>query len=92
MSDGRKANANILLINKIKQRGRIVTGLSAWLIPRMKMSSERKSAVPPLLIMLVLLHFMALRQRRKTVVRKRKPSVTPTVLHVRSLMGRISPF
>lgn len=56
------------------------------------MSSERKSAVAPLLIMLVLLHFMALRQRRKTVVRRRKPSVTPTVLHVRTLMGRISPF
>lgn len=56
------------------------------------MSSERKSAVPPLLIMLVLLHFMALRQRRKAEVRKRKPSVTPTVLQLRSLMGRISPF
>lgn len=68
------------------------TGLSAWLMPRMKMSSERKSAVAPLLMILVLLHCMALRQRRKMVVRKRKPRVTPTVLHVRILIGRISPF
>lgn len=68
------------------------TKLSAWLIPKMKVNSERKSAVAPLLMMLVLLLCMALRQRRKMVVRRRKPSVTPTVLHVRILMGRISPF
>lgn len=73
-------------------RTKALTGLSAWLMPRMKMSSERKRAVAPLLIMLVLLHCMALRQSRKIAVRKRKPSVTPAVLHVRILMGRISPF
>lgn len=70
----------------------VVTGLSAWLMPRMKMSSERKSAAAPLLMILVLLQRMALRQRRKTEVRKRKLSVTPTALHVRILTGRISPF
>lgn len=73
-------------------RNEEVTGLSAWLIPRMKMSSERKSAAPPLLMMLVLLLFMVLRQRRKSAVRRRKPRVTPTVLQVRTLRGRISPF
>lgn len=66
--------------------------MSAWLMPRMKTSSERKRAVAPLLMMLVLLHCMALRHRRKMLVRKRKPRVTPTVLQVRTLMGRISPF
>lgn len=70
----------------------MLTGLSAWLIPRMKTSSERKRAVAPLFMMLVLLHCMARRHRRKTAVRKRKPRVTPTVLHERILMGRISPF
>ncbi len=61
-------------------------------MPRMKTSSEKKRAVAPLLMILVLLHCMALRLRRKIVVRKRKLSVTPTVLHVKILIGRISPF
>lgn len=75
------------------ERGsRVVTGLSAWLMPRMKTSSEKKSAAAPLWMMLVLLHCRALRQSRKMEVRSRKPSVTPTVLHVSTLMGRISPF
>ena len=56
------------------------------------MSSEMKRAVAPLLMMLVLLQCMARRQRRKSVVRKRKPRVTLTVLHVTSFTGRISPF
>ena len=70
----------------------MVTGLSAWLMPRMKMSSERKRAAAPLLMMLVLLQCMARRHKRKSVVRKRKPRVTPTVLQVTSCTGRISPF
>lgn len=75
-----------------KRKAEQFTGLSAWLMPRMKISSDRKKAVAPLLIILVLLHCMALRDRRKTEVRKRKPSVTLAELHVRILIGRISPF
>ena len=56
------------------------------------MSLEMKRAVAPLLMILVLLQCMTRRQRRKRVVRKRKTRVTPTVLHVTSFTGRISPF
>lgn len=61
-------------------------------MPRMKTRCAVKSAAEPLMTMLVLLLLAARRQVRKTMVRKRKPSVTPTELHVISFTGRISPF